>query len=195
MGPHCRLAALRDFHAARDGPALAAAAAALGGPALDDEGAQALEFAFNRLFVGPAAPFAPPYASVWLDPERRLMGDVTGRVAAVYDTIGLRSPLAGSVPDDHLALELDAALALAAMAGAAPAPLPSQAPVALLRRWFVEEHLAQWLPQFIARVDAAADVPPALQHANRCLADWLDDERRAVAAGEAPEQLISKESA
>lgn len=195
MRTPCRLAALRDFHAAHDGRSMAAAVAKLGGPTLDDDGAEALEFAFNRLFVGPAAPVAPPYASAWLDPERRLMGDVTGRVTAVYETIGLCSPLAGSVPDDHLALELDAALALAALAGESPAPLSSQAPVALLRRWFVDEHLAQWLPLFINRIDAAADVPHALRHANRCLADWLDDERRAVAAPAAPAHPISKEPA
>lgn len=189
-----RLTALRDFHAAHDGPAMAAAVAALGGPALDGEGTEALEFAFNRLFVGPAAPIAPPYASAWLDPERRLMGDVTGRVAALYDTIGLRSPLAGSVPDDHLALELDAALVLAALAGDVTAPLPSHAPVALVRRWFAEEHLALWLPQFIARVEAAADLPPALHHVNRCLADWLDSERRAVAGAAAPDSTVSTDS-
>lgn len=174
---------------------MVAAVATLGGPTLDDDGADALEFAFNRLFVGPAAPVAPPYASAWLDPERRLMGDVTGRVTAVYDTIGLCSPLAGSVPDDHLALELDAALALAALVADAPAPLPPDAPVALLRRWFVDEHLAQWLPLFIARVDATAELPPALRHVNRCLADWLDDERRAVAALAAPVHPNSKEPA
>ncbi len=183
MSITAELIALRNLHAAVDSAAIAAALIELGAFGCDAAPQRAavdeLEYAFNRLYVGPAAPIAPPYASAWLDPDRRLMGDVTARVAGLYDALGLCSPLAGSVPDDHLALELDAWLALDALVAAVPnAPA---APAARLRRWFVDEHLARWLPAFIDRVAAAADVPPPLQRANRRLAACLAAARGADA--------------
>lgn len=71
------LEALRDFFLARDATGMQAAYRSL---ALQESGAPAagdwsvLEFAFNRLFVGPQAVPAPPYASVYLDEQPHLMG-------------------------------------------------------------------------------------------------------------------------
>lgn len=194
MQAHRRLVALRDFHAARHGPEMAAAAAALGATPLLGAEIDELEYAFNRLFVGPAAPLAPPYASAYLDPEHRLMGDVTGRVAAIYDAIGLRSPLSGSVPDDHIALELDAALAFGELLRGHGAARPVDAPLAMLWRYFVCEHLALWLPAFTARIESAGDVPPPLRHVNQCLNAWLAEETRAL-QGETPIPMTCKEQA
>ena len=164
------LIALRDFFAARDGTAMAAACAALGGEAvpLDPD---ALEYAFNRLFVGPGKVVAPPYASVYLDPEHRLMGDVTQRVAAIYEAIGLACPRPGSLPDDHLALELDALLAFRALGTRAP-----DAGLAALRRYFLHEHMALWLPRFATAVRQAAEVPPAIARVIALLLACLDEE-------------------
>lgn len=66
---------------------------------------QALDLAHARLFLGPFEILASPYASTYLEPEGRLMGEVSNRVAACYAEAGLepgRQPV--EVPD-HIALE------------------------------------------------------------------------------------------
>ena len=52
-----------------------------------------LEFAFNRLFVGPRCPLAPPFASCYMDVERTLMGPTTLRVRGMRRACGLAAPL------------------------------------------------------------------------------------------------------
>lgn len=168
------LAALRDFFAARDGRAMVEACAAMtkaGGPPFAAESADDLEFAFNRLFVGPGPVPAPPYASVYLDADHRLMGDATRTAAAVYDTLGLSSPLTGSLPDDHLALELDAVLAFRALAARRSSPQ-----LAVLWDYFLNNHLALWVPLFAARVTATPGLLPAIRRAVMLLSQWLADE-------------------
>lgn len=172
----CGLVALRDFFAARDGRAMAAACVMLaqadpdGAPA-DTTSADELEFAFNRLFVGPGKVAAPPYASVYLESDHRLMGEATRRVAAIYDALGLSSPLPGSLPEDHLALELDAVLAFRALDRSAPS-----AELAALWTYFLHDHLALWLPSFVAAVRQAGQAPPAIGHAVAALSAWLNEE-------------------
>ncbi len=189
MDPRRTLIALRDFFAARDGAALAAALAALGSAAAPAQrvmappaaGPDDIEFAFNRLFVGPGALDAPPYASVYLDTESRLMAESTRQAAAVYDALGLHSPLSGSLPDDHIALELDALVAFAELReGSERNDRPhgrSQpwrgAELDALWRWFLCEHVARWVPPFLERVRAARDVPPAIAEVATQLAAWL----------------------
>jgi TorA maturation chaperone TorD len=176
------LAALRDFFAASDGQALLIALvdlnqASRGGAAVpfNTPAADDLEFAFNRLFVGPGPVSAPPYASVYLDPDRRLMGAATRRAAAVYDALGLSSPLSGSLPDDHLALELDAALAFRTLAARR-----QDDQVDALWRYFLHDHMAHWLPKFAAAVAGAADVAPAIGFAVGLLSQWLAEETKST---------------
>ncbi|MDQ2081434.1 molecular chaperone TorD family protein [Xanthobacteraceae bacterium Astr-EGSB] len=178
------LVALRGFFAARDGGAMVAAYAALAqadptgeatradAPAADD-----LECDFNRLFVGPGKVAAPPYASVYLDSDHRLMGDATRRAAAIYDAIGLSSPLPGSLPDDHLALELDAVLAFRALLVRG-----ASAELAALWRYFLHDHLAVWVPRFAAAVRRAEPVSPAIVRVVALLSAWLDEETGETAS-------------
>jgi TorA maturation chaperone TorD len=168
------LVALRDFFAARDGRAMAAAGAAANAPAISPDD---LECAFNRLFVGPGKVAAPPYASIYLDSDHRLMGDATRRVAAIYDAIGLASPSPGSLPDDHLALELDAVLAFRVLLARAPSP-----ELAALWRYFLHDHLALGLPPFATAVGGAGQVPPAIAHMVALLSAWLDAEAGEITA-------------
>jgi len=70
------------------------------------------EFIFNRLFVGPAKPSAPPIASVYIDPEEAVQGSVTREVRAFYRSVGLSLAEEGVMPEDTLALELDACSSL-----------------------------------------------------------------------------------
>ncbi|WP_051445070.1 TorD/DmsD family molecular chaperone [Desulfocurvus vexinensis] len=177
--------ALRDFFFASGGEALRQAYARLGAvpgapaPRVDDWERE--EFAFNRLFVGPGALQAPPFASVYLDAEPQVMGPTTLLVRRIYAAAGLASPWGGALPDDHLSLELDAAEAMAASLDATP-----DEGLARLRAFLVAEHMAAWIPGLVRAVERSGEAAPGVLHAVRRLQDWMEDERAAagtVAAG------------
>ncbi len=165
-----------------------------------------VEFAFNRLFIGPAAVPAPLYASAYADgQERQLMGEATLQARRLYAEMGFSIPDAGVIPDDHLAFELDAVLALrAAAANHAETPAEHQnagekndtgSPFGRFN-WFVTHHMAAWLPQFItaARASLPEDTAPDSAEAliSWVLAElecwfthecqWLADQQRTLLA-------------
>ena len=165
--------ALRDFFMANNRAALRSAYLALAqvtpeaprGIAWDE-----LEFAFNRLFVGPKALFAPPYASVYLEPEPQLMGRTTLKMREFYQLLTLASPARQQLPEDHLGLELDAYRQLQIAAAQV------NSPELLMMLDYLCNHLCQWVPHFVARVHRAAGTPPALLFVVEQLAQWLADE-------------------
>ena len=164
--------ALRDFFSSTDAEALAAAATRFAPveilPGTVDW--QTEEYAFNRLFVGPQAVPAPPYASVYLEAEPRLMGNAAADMRAILQALGLAAP--EGQPDDFIACELEAwtmlTLLLRPECGA---PLRAHAREALA--WLVDEHMARWLPAFVARARKTDAPTPAIQAALRCLEYWL----------------------
>lgn len=173
--PFATLAALRDFFMAQNAAGLAAAYSHLAAarqqaaPPLADW--QNVEFAFNRLFVGPKAPSAPPFASVYLEPEPQLMGRSTLNIRYLYQMMGLTSPWQNSLPDDHISLELDAYYQLqTVLSQVNPAELTA------LREYFLLSHLDRWLPKFISRVKTAPDTPAPIIFVVDCLNAWLQAE-------------------
>lgn len=181
-----RGAALRDFFFAADGASLRRAFEALAlpdapplppVPAWDEE-----EYLFNRLFVGPGPVSVPPYASVYLGPERRLMGEATLFAREAYAALGLASPWQGALPDDHIGLELDAALAAfaalrQACAAATPSGTPRPAAEDLAAWWdtFVAGHMAAWVPPFLHALRQAGATSAVMGRACDDLARWLAD--------------------
>lgn len=165
------LPALRDFFMAQDAAELATAYGRLGtgGPTVADW--SVVEFAFNRLFVGPRALLAPPFASIYLEPEPQLMGRSTQTVRHLYEMMGLTSPWHNRIPDDHLSLELDAYLQLQTVLNQL-----ESAELAVLRDYFLLKHLNQWLPRFIQRVKTTAVTPAPILFAVDQLAAWLQAE-------------------
>ncbi|MEG6505940.1 TorD/DmsD family molecular chaperone [Nitratidesulfovibrio sp. 1201_IL3209] len=224
------LRGLRDLFAARSADDLRAASLALdacvaehGGPASLPPNASArhdpatghahppgedqwreAEYAFNRLFVGPMAVPAPPYASAWLETEPRLMGESTMDVRALYHALGYAVPGEGTTPDDHLSFELDAALALLALRDAdhpaaivpSPAhPTPAEKgeepglAVEDAWRWLVAEHMGAWVPRFVQRALAEPGVPPAIARALALLLCWQEDAAAACAHHAATKEI------
>lgn len=170
-----QLKGLRDFFSARNAAELEVAYAYLAdwvsqpAPAVTDW--QVVEFAFNRLFVGPRTPLAPPFASIYLEPEPQLMGQSTRQVRQIYELAGLQSPLKNIIPEDHLSFELDAYRQLSiALVGVPSAELTA------LRRYFLNRHLRRWLPQFISRVRSAEATPQAIHFVIDCLEALLAQE-------------------
>ena len=182
-------AALRDFFFSVHAEEMAAALARLDeltgqAPAVADW--DAVEFGFNRLFVGPMALEAPPYASVYLDPEPLLMGRSTLAVRDVYARLGLVSPAKNSLPDDHIALELDACAGMRSALEHTPDDELRE-----LWRSFVQEHMQKWVPRFITRIEQSPETHPVFRYVGKRLREWLEAEAAAqpsLASWNAPNQ-------
>ncbi len=71
--------------------------------ALEDPEAMALAYA--RLFLGPFEILASPYASFYLEPDQRLMGEVSQAVAQTYAACGLAPGPGPREAPDHVAVE------------------------------------------------------------------------------------------
>lgn len=77
------------------------------GKSVHNYGDEDLRVEYARLFVGPFELKAPPYGSVYIDGERRVMGDSTMEVIGMYQEEGLsKSNEFGDLPD-HIAVELE----------------------------------------------------------------------------------------
>ena len=167
--------ALRDFFVAKNAADMRKALAGLPSGMRPDCSREMdweqTEFAFNRLFVGPMALEAPPYASVYLEDEPQVMGRTTMLARSVYEMIGLVSPWKNTLPDDHVSLELDAALALHRMLQATSPDVRGQ--LEELRGFFLEEHVQIWMPRFCERIESAASVNPVLLNVAAALRHWL----------------------
>ncbi len=66
-----------------------------------------LQVVHAKLFVGPFELLAPPYGSIYLESEKRIMGDSTMAVKEMYQKYGLQ--IADDFKDlpDHIAVELE----------------------------------------------------------------------------------------
>lgn len=60
---------------------------------------------YSALFLGPFGAPAHPYGSVYLEQERKLMGDSTMEVLKFYADSGVKHE--GDEPPDHIAIELE----------------------------------------------------------------------------------------
>ncbi|BCR03167.1 dehydrogenase [Desulfuromonas versatilis] len=165
---------LRDFFIARSGAEMLQAYEGLrallrGLPAPEDP--DVIEFAFNRLFVGPKAPIAPPFASIYLEKDELVMGRATQEARDLYAAVGLSSPWRGTFPEDHIALEIDACLHLRQLQHH-----PQGKEIAELYRRFLREHLLEWAPQFAGRISSAEAVPATIRATADLMMDWLHQE-------------------
>ena len=88
-------------------PPAAEAAERMEAALLAHEGIEELTIDHARLFVGPFALLAPPYGSVYLEGERRLMGDSTLAVGECYREVGLEVAAGFNGTPDHIAAELE----------------------------------------------------------------------------------------
>ena len=66
-----------------------------------------MTYEFNRLFIGPTSPEAPPYESVYLSPDHLVMGAQTLAVRRIYTQENLQVTSQGHEPDDFIATELE----------------------------------------------------------------------------------------
>jgi len=77
------------------------------GEAIQKYSDEDLAVEYAKLFVGPYELKAPPYGSVYLDKERRVMGDSTMEVIKMYHEKGLSIDEDFKELPDHIAVELE----------------------------------------------------------------------------------------
>ena len=175
------LTCLRDFFISRHSSDIAKACIALSHECTASVPVAAtnwqdVEFAFNKLFVGPQAILAPPFASVYLESEPHVMGETTLMVRRLYQTVGLVSPWKGKIPDDHISLELDACLHMRS-----GLQKSGSSQLCDIYSYFLNEHMVRWIPAFLAKINEAQELPTVISWVGQELDSWLVCERQLVA--------------
>ena len=119
----------------------------------------ALEWDFNRLFVGPGEMLAPPWESVYRSKTKLTFQEPTLQVRAVYERFGVQAPAVHREPDDHLGLELAFVATLSDLAAAAAArdDTAQLATCCQTQKDFLQDHLLAWAPACLALVEKHAD--------------------------------------
>ncbi len=93
--------------------------------------------AFQRLFIGPGVPPAPPWGSVYLTEDNTILGPSTIATRKKFERLGLRHYSQGWEPDDHFS-RCCAFLSLLAQEDN-PAPAND----------FLEQDFLTWAPRFL----------------------------------------------
>ena len=120
-----------------------------------------ITYEFNRLFVGPTAPVAPPYESVYLSPDHLVMGEQTLAVRKIYTQEKLQALEQGHEPDDFIATELEFTAYLISRimdAQAANNDIQTQLYKALYHEFWAQ-HPSLWLGLFAQRVRQSTHHP------------------------------------
>lgn len=122
---------------------------------------QQMCFEFNRLFVGPDSPVAPPYESVYLSQDRLVMQEQTLEVRKMYQSENLMTTMQGSTPDDFISTELEfAAYLLSRVIQESSAGNSSNATkYRHLFNVFMQEHPRRWLQVFATIVSENTQHP------------------------------------
>ncbi len=118
---------------------------------------QSLSIDYSRLFVGPYELLAPPYGSVYMEDNRRLMGNSTMDIQRKYAQEGLNVCLKEA--PDHIAIELEFLYYL--ISKEVEASLISD-PVSanryfIKRKGFLETHLGVWVSDFADNVSCKTE--------------------------------------
>ncbi|MEM4781663.1 MAG: molecular chaperone TorD family protein [Halalkalicoccus sp.] len=116
-----------------------------------------LRIDYAKLFVGPFEVRAPPYESVYVDSESRLMTESTVSVREIYRREGLDIDL--DKPADHIAAQLEFTYVLVlAQLDALESNDPERAAEYLRRQYeFLSEHLGRWVSEIAENMRDAAE--------------------------------------
>ena len=120
-------------------------------------GSLAIEYA--KLFVGPYKLLAPPYGSVYLEGERKVMGDSTLDARDRYHEAGVDISEGFHEVPDHIAAELEFMYFLIFKEIDAMVNGDTDGAVGQLNRQkaFLQLHLGAWVPAFAQHVEENAE--------------------------------------
>ena len=116
-----------------------------------------MEVEYNRLFVGPGPPAAPPYESVYRDPSGLVMGQAAQDAQGRYADAGLTVIPGRCELPDHIATELGFMAYLAAQESLATDR--ERATWVEMQYSFLVDHLNAWVRLFRYRMDGATRHP------------------------------------
>ena len=118
-----------------------------------------LKVDFAKLFVGPYQLSAAPYGSVYLEGERKMMGNSTLDVRKRYRDAGLDTAKTFKDAPDHIGAELEFMhyLIFKEIEGFANADIETAIVFFQRQKSFLEDHLVAWVPQFAAGIIANAE--------------------------------------
>ena len=107
---------------------------------------------YAKLFIGPFDLLAPPYGSVYLDGQRRVMGDSSIKVLQVYRQVGLNLSEEFKEPPDHIITELEFMYYLIAKYIET-----SDEQWILKKEEFFDHYLSPWIRDFSIRIQENAE--------------------------------------
>jgi TorA maturation chaperone TorD len=109
---------------------------------------------YSRLFIGPFGVIAPPYGSVYLDGERKVMGESTMEVSSMYRNEGLSGSVDSRELPDHVAVELEfmSYLVFKEIEALESSDLRAAADFVEKQERFSGEFLRRWIPPFCDRI-------------------------------------------
>ncbi|MGN0307880.1 MAG: molecular chaperone [Lachnospiraceae bacterium] len=114
---------------------------------------QDMQYDFNRLFIGPDTLLAPPYESIYRNPEKTLMQAETLRVRAKYLEAGLEISRKNVEPDDFIAFELEFLLFLLSEDSSEKRELAVR---------FLREHILVWYADHVKAIRENTEHPICL---------------------------------
>ena len=122
---------------------------------------ESLKVDFSKLFVGPYTLPAAPYGSVYLESERKMMGNSTLDVRNRYREAGLDTAKTFKDAPDHISAELEFMyyLIFKEVEAFASADIETAIDFIEKQRSFLEDHLMAWVPEFASSITENAKNP------------------------------------
>ena len=113
-----------------------------------------LKVDFSKLFVGPYKLSAAPYGSVYLEGERKMMGDSTLDVRNRYREAGLDTAQNFKDAPDHISAELEFMyyLIFKEIEAFANSDMETTIDFIQKQKFFLEDHLMAWVPEFAGNI-------------------------------------------
>jgi TorA maturation chaperone TorD len=115
--------------------------------------------AYAKLFVGPNELLAPPYGSIYLDGEKKLMGDSTMEVIKMYKEQGLSMDSEFRNLPDHITVELEFMYYLIFKEAEALEKSEFDKTLNLIKvqELFLDKFLKRWVKPFCDKIKQGAD--------------------------------------
>ena len=122
---------------------------------------ESLKVDFSKLFVGPYELSAAPYGSVYLEDDRKMMGNSTQDVRNRYREAGLDTAANFKDAPDHISAELEFMYYLIFREVEAFANADIETAMGYFQRQksFLEDHLMIWVPEFADSIIENAEKP------------------------------------
>lgn len=145
------------------------------------ENQEMLEVDYAQLFVGPFLVLAPPYGSVYLEGERRIMGDSTMDALLFYRDSGFDLAPDFKEAPDHIAAELEFLHALVCREVQAMENDDREGALEAIERQgvFLERHLGAWGSAFAGKIREKACCG-FYRHAAETMRRFVEEEREAL---------------